>query len=95
MAKIKTVPFDIQDYLDSPEARATYLNAALEDGDVDHLLVALGDVAKAIGMSDIATAIGMSRTTLYQALSGERDPRISTVVAVLAQLGLKIEVKAA
>ena len=85
----------MQEYLDTPESRAAYLNAALEEGDVEFLLIALGDIAKATGMGDIANNIGMGRTSLYKALSGERDPRISTIVAVLDQLGLKIEVRVA
>lgn len=88
----RTVRFNVHQYLDTPESRAAYLNAAFEEGDIEFLLIALGDVAKATGMADIADSIGMGRTSLYKALSGERDPRISTVIAVLDQLGLKLEV---
>ena len=58
---MKTSKFDIADYLDSDEMIAEYLNSALEDGDEDAIIVAIGNIAKAIGMTKIAEQTGLSR----------------------------------
>ncbi len=62
--------FDIADYLDSNEMIAEYLNVVLEEGDDSEIVVAIGNIAKAIGMTKIAEETGMSRPSLYKALSG-------------------------
>ena len=61
-------PFDASDYLDSEEAIAEYLTAALENPDPDAFLVAVRDVAKAQGISKVAAMAGLSRENLYKAL---------------------------
>ncbi|MFV0303851.1 MAG: addiction module antidote protein, partial [Moheibacter sp.] len=64
---METTKFDIADYLDSNEMIADYLNSVLEDGDNDDVIVALGHIAKSIGMTKIAEETGMSRPSLYKA----------------------------
>ena len=84
--------FDISDYLDSNEMIAEYLNASLEEGDNADLIIALGNVAKAIGMSKIAEDTGLSRPSLYKALSKEGKPLLSTIMKVLKAVGGNIQI---
>jgi probable addiction module antidote protein len=87
-----TSKFDIADYLDSNEMIAEYLNAALEEGDEGEILMAIGHVAKAIGMTKIAEQTGMSRPSLYKALSDGARPQFSTILKVLRAIGGQIRV---
>lgn len=85
--------FDIADYLDSNEIIAEYLNTVLEDGDSSDLIVAIGHVAKAIGMTKIAEETGMSRPSLYKALSEGAKPQFDTIMKVLKAVGGQINVR--
>lgn len=89
---MNTSKFDIADYLDSNEMIAEYLNAALEEGNESDLIVALGNVAKAIGMTKIAEEAGLSRTSLYKALSEGAKPQFATIMKVLKAVGGQIQV---
>lgn len=75
--------FDIVDYLDSEEMIAEYLNTVLEDGDRSDLIIAIGHIAKSIGMTKIAEKTGMSRQSLYEALSDGAKPQFDTIMKVL------------
>ena len=90
---METTTFDISDYLDSEEMIAEYLNSILEDGDSSDLIVAIGHVAKAIGMTKIAEKTGMSRPSLYKALSDGSKPQLATIMKVLEAIGGQINVK--
>jgi probable addiction module antidote protein len=76
---------------------AAYLEACLEEsnGDAAFVAKALGDIARAKGMSQVARDSGLSRESLYKALSGDRNPNFDTVLKVVAALGLKLHAKAA
>jgi probable addiction module antidote protein len=93
--KIETRPWDMTRYLDSDEAIAAYIEAALEEDDPALLAAALGDVARAKGMTQIARETGLGRESLYKALSPEGNPEFGTVQKVMRSLGLKIHVTAA
>lgn len=90
---METTIFDISDYLDSEEMIAEYLNSVLEDGNSSDLIVAIGHVAKAIGMTKIAEKTGMSRPSLYKALSDGSKPQFATIMKVLKAIGGQINVK--
>jgi len=90
----ETSIFDIADYLDQPEVITAFLNEVLQNGDPGDLIVAMGHVAKAMGMTAIAEKTGMSRTSLYKALQPNAKPQFDTVFKVLKALGGKIEIKA-
>ena len=92
---LETTTFDIQDFLKTPEDRVAYIEAALEDGDVSFITHALGDVARAVGMSDVAKEAGITREGLYKALSDKGDPRLSTLLGVMRALGLQLSARAA
>jgi len=85
-------PFDVADYLENEEMMAEYLAAALEDPNPDVFLAALGDVAKARGMTQVAQDSGLGRESLYKALSAGAHPRYETVSAVLRSLGVKFAI---
>ncbi|MFM7802077.1 MAG: addiction module antidote protein [Limnohabitans sp.] len=86
----KTTEFDPANYLDNEEVIAQYLNLALASGDSDLLLSAIGDIAKAKGMSQIAHDTGLGRESLYKALSAGAKPRFDTVFKVLRALGVQM-----
>jgi probable addiction module antidote protein len=93
MAKLKE--FDPSAYLTNDEVVAEYLTAALEDPNPDVFLAAVGNVAKARGMSSIAEGSGLGRESLYKALTPGAKPRYVTVLKVLQSLGVKLTVSAA
>ncbi len=82
--------FDAAEYLDSEEAVAEYLTAMIEEGDPAMLAAALGDIARARGMSEIAKASGLTREALYKALRPNAQPRFDTVSRVCAALGVRL-----
>ena len=96
MAKTVTTPYDVAEHLRTPEEMAAYLEACLEDanGDAAFIAKALGDIARAKGMSEVAREAGLSRESLYKALSGERSPGFGTILRVMAALNLKFRAEA-
>jgi len=90
--KITTRPFDAAAYLTSETDIAAYLDTILEENDPNLLAAALGDIARARGMSSLAKATGLSRESLYKSLSGERVPSTETLLKVLHALNLKLSV---
>ena len=89
---IKTLPYDVAETLRTPDEMAAYLEACIEeaDGDAAFMTKALGDIARALGMTQIARQTGLSRESLYKALSGDRSPSFDTVLKVMTSLGLKL-----
>lgn len=94
MGKTVTSRYDIAEHLRTPEEMAAYFEACLEeaDGDAAFIAKALGDIARAKGMSQIARDTGLSRESLYKALSGDRSPGFDTILKVMGALGLKLHV---
>lgn len=90
MEKIKTTQWDVTKYLETEEDMVAYLEAALEDGDTALISAALGDIARAKGMTQIARKTGLGRESLYKALSPEGNPEFSTVLKVIDALGLRL-----
>jgi probable addiction module antidote protein len=86
----KLLPFDAARYLTDDAAVAEYMNAVLETGDADLLLMALGDVARARGMAQVAKDTGLGRESLYKALAPGAKPRFDTVLRVARALGVKL-----
>lgn len=82
--------WDVTEFLQSEEDIAAYLNAAIAEGDSRLVQVALGDVARARGMSEISKRTGLSRENLYRALSRDGNPCMSTVEKVLDAFGLEL-----
>lgn len=96
MKKTVTSRYDVAEHLRTPEEIAAYLEACMEeaDGDATFIVKALGDIARAKGMSQVARDAGMSRESLYKALSGECSPGFDTVLKVVGALGLKLHAEA-
>jgi len=92
---LKTTQWDPSEYLDSPESIAAYLESAFEDGDTALIAAALGDIARAMGMTQLASRAGVTREALYKALSHTGDPRLSTFLGVMKALGIKLTPRAA
>jgi len=90
MSTIKTRPFDMANYLTNAEEVTEYLRQVLEDGDPVELGAALGDIARARGMSQLARDTGLSRESLYKSLSGERAPNSDTLFKVMRALGFQL-----
>ncbi|AAR34916.1 putative addiction module antidote protein [Geobacter sulfurreducens] len=96
MTKTATSRYDVAEHLRTPEEMAAYLEASLEEanGDATFIAKALGDIARAKGMSQVARDAGLSRESLYKALSGERVPSFDTILKIIAALGLKLHAEA-
>jgi len=92
MNKTTTTAYDVAEHLRTPEEFAAYLEACLEEanGDAAFIAKALGDIARAKGMTQVAQDSGLSRESLYKALSGERKPGFDTILKVMDALGLKL-----
>jgi probable addiction module antidote protein len=96
MRKTKTTRYDVAEHLRTPAEMAAYLETVLEEsnGDASMVAKAIGDIARAKGMSQVAKDSGLSRESLYKALSGERSPGIDTVLKVISALGIKLHAEA-
>ena len=96
MGKTTTSRYDVAEHLRTPEEMAAYLEACIEeaDGDASFIAKALGDIARAKGMSQVARDAGLSRESLYKALSGDSAPGFDTVLKVMNALGLKLHAEA-
>ena len=95
MSKIKTRVWDPAEHLITDEDMAAYLEAALHEGDSALIAAALGDIARAKGMSQIARDAGLGRESLYKALSADGNPEFATIMKVLSALGLRLHVSPA
>lgn len=96
-AKSQTAPYDVAEHLRTPVEMAAYLDAWLSEApdDVSGIARALGDVARARGMSLVAKEAGLSRESLYRALSPDGNPSFATVLKVARALGLRLHAQAA
>ena len=92
MTKLTT--FDVSQYLDSKEMIAEYLTQVLQNGDMNELLEAIGNIAKAKGMSQIAKDTGLGRESLYKTFSADSKPRFETIMKVLDSFGVKLQASA-
>jgi probable addiction module antidote protein len=90
MAHTQTKPFDAADYLKSDDDMIAYLEAAFEEDDPRVVAAALGDIARAKGMSQVARDAGLGRESLYKSLSPEGNPELGTVMRVMRSLGLSL-----
>jgi probable addiction module antidote protein len=97
MRKTITTRYDVAEHLRTPEEMAAYLEACLEEAEGDAALItkALGDIARAKGMTQVARDAGLSRESLYKALSGDRSPSFDTILKVVGALGLQLHAVAA
>ncbi len=91
--KTVTTPWDAADYLETLEDVAYFLEAAFEDGDPDHIVRALGTVARSKGMTEISRLTGLGRQSLYKALSGSSSPEFATICKIMGALGLVLTVR--
>lgn len=96
MGKTITTRYDVAEHLRTPGEMAAYLEACLEeaDGDAAFVAKALGDIARAKGMTQVARDSGLSRESLYKALSGERIPSFDTILKVISALGITLHAEA-
>ena len=89
---MKLKKFDVVDFLDNDEALVEYLNAALEEDDPKYFAKALGNVARAKGMTSMSEETDLGRQSLYRSLSDEGNPRIETLFRVLAALDVRLAI---
>lgn len=90
--KDTTSPYDVAEHLQTPDEITAYLVACIEEaeGDVAFIAKALGDIARAQGITKVAKDSGLSRESLYKALSGDRSPTFDTILKVVSAMGLKL-----
>ena len=96
-AKRKTALYDVAEHLRTPDEMAAYLDAWLDEApeDAAGIARALGDIARAKGMTQVAKDAGLSRESLYRALSAEGNPSFATVLKVAKALGVRLHAHAA
>jgi probable addiction module antidote protein len=94
MSKTSTTIWDPATHLRTTDDVAAYLEAALQDGDPQLVAAALGDIARAKGMSQVARDAGLGRESLYKSLSSSGNPELATVLKVISALGLEMHVTA-
>ena len=95
MTKATTRIWDPAEHLQSDEEMAAYLEAALQEGDTSLFAAALGDIARAKGMSQLARETGLGRESLYKALSPSGNPEFATILRVVNALGLQLHASSA
>jgi probable addiction module antidote protein len=93
MARTKTKAFDAASYLKTEEDMVAYLEAAFEDDAPAVVAAALGDIARAKGMTQVAREAGLGRESLYKALSPDGNPELATVMKVVKALGLSLHAR--
>src|SRR3954454_16201929 len=95
--KTRTIPYDVAEQLRTPQEMAAYLDACLTEApdDAAGIARALGEIARARGMSQVARDAGLSRESLYKALSENGNPSFATVLKVARALGLRLHAEAA
>jgi probable addiction module antidote protein len=89
---IETSPWDVTEFLKTDEDIAAYLEAAWEDGEPHVVAMALGNIARAKGMTSVARDAGITREALYKSLSEKGDPKLSTLIGVMKALGLRMTI---
>jgi len=94
MTKTTATIWDPATHLATADDVAAYLEAALQDGDPQLVAAALGDIARAKGMSQVARDAGLGRESLYKSLSSSGNPELATVLKVISALGLELHVTA-
>jgi probable addiction module antidote protein len=90
--KVKTSPYNPLDYLETKKEVNEYLSNAFMDDDPQIFLIALGHIAKKKGMTKIAKETGLNRESLYKSLSGDGNPKFTTISKVTKALGCKLAV---
>ncbi len=85
--------FEVSEFLDNDEIIAEYLNVILDENDNDLLFSAIGDIAKAKGITNIAEKAGVGRESLYKSLASGSKPRFETVTKILRALDLSLTVE--
>ncbi len=97
LTKTKTTPYDVAEHLRTPEEMAAYLDAWLDEApdDAAGIARALGNIARAKGMTQVAKDAGLSRESLYRALSAEGNPSFATILKVARALGVKLHAEVA
>jgi len=97
MAKIKLRKWDSAEHLKTDEDMVQYLEACLDEAGDDAAFIAkaLGNIARAKGMTQLANETGLGRESLYKALSGEGNPSFATILKVMTALGIKLHAEKA
>jgi len=95
--RTKTIPYDVAEQLRTPEEMAAYLDAWFEmaPDDAAGIARALGDIARARGMTQVARDAGLSRESLYKALGEDGNPSFATVLKVARALGVRLHAQVA
>jgi len=88
----ETRPFKVQTYLETPEDRAAYLEAILEEGDPSLIAAGLGEIARAVGVTEFARQTGLSREAIYKGFAPGGNPTLDTLTKATKALGLRLTV---
>lgn len=92
MSEVSLKKWDVVEHLNTEEDMQLYLDACMDEGDPALIAAALGDIARARGMTQIARDTGLAREALYRSLSGQGNPEFGTILKVIDALGLRLRV---
>ena len=97
MSNLKLRKWDSAEHLKTDEDMALYLEACLQEAGDDAAFIAkaLGNIARAKGMSQLSRDTGLGRESLYKALSGEGNPSFATILKVTSALGIRLHARPA
>jgi len=92
MTNKKVIKFDVEKHLNDNAKIASYLDSVLQQGNTEDFMIALGDIARAKGMSKISVETGLNRPNLYKALASGSKPQFDTILKVLKAVGGNLSV---
>lgn len=91
---LKTTKFNVLDHLKTAEEQIAYLEAALEIDDPSFIAAAVGDIARARGVTEFAKETGLSRESIYKTFKLGGNPTLETLDKALKPLGMRLTLAA-
>ena len=84
----------VESFRRNPKFAAEYLNAVMEDGDQEELMLALRRMSEAFGgVAQLAANANLNATTLYRTLSPKGNPELRSLTALLKAMGMRLAVQ--
>jgi len=81
-------------FKEDPAYALELLNSILEDGEQGELLIALRQMARALGgVQTVAEKANLNPTQLYRTLSEDGNPELRSLAAILKAMGLRLAVE--
>ena len=87
--------FDAAEYIETDQDARLHLELCteLDPGDGSVIRAALNTVARARNVSALAREIGLDRSNIYEALSEDGNPTLTTLLKITSALGLRLRLE--